>query len=372
MECLAAPMSRPTPEHCNVTHAPWAPRCHDTRPPPGIPWCLGAAGGVLFGAGVLHLLPDLVLAATLLHIQGLPTPYIFVALGLLIPTAIEQIDVQACCARAPGPATQREVTAGDGTGGSASGSVADSVGAAAHGIGRAHAEESELESLNKADAGSSVGDDNLDGAADDGGSVEMLALRPPDLEGRSATLARQTVGLSHVHPLPAPNAHGHGHSLAGPSAASAILLSATLGLHSLLEGVGIGVQREVASSIGIVVAVVAHKGFAGFALGQLFKSAGTSCWQAAPAIAVFGLATPVGIVAGVVMNSVIASPWVDVVAVGLAAGTFIFVSLVEILIPALQVQPGRNELGVIWRWGAFLIGVGAFAAVGYALGGSNL
>ena len=212
----------------------------------------------------------------------------------------------------------------------------------------------------------------MDEEANAGNSDETIALRPPALEDPSALPEGHAVGSSHVCPQQGMHAHGHGHSLSGPSAASAILLSATLGLHSLLEGVGIGVQREVASSIGIVVAVVAHKGFAGFALGQLFKSAGTTCWQAAPAIVVFGLATPVGIVAGVVMNSVIASPWVDVVAVGLAAGTFVFVSLVEILIPALQVQPGRNELGVVWRWVAFLTGVGAFAAVGYALGGSNL
>ncbi|KAA0178037.1 hypothetical protein FNF27_00585 [Cafeteria roenbergensis] len=89
------------------------------------------AGGVLFGAGVLHLLPDLVLAATLLHIQGLPTPYIFVALGLLIPAAIEQIDVDACCARTTSPAALRLPTAEPESESSAAGGRMNSVGSAA-------------------------------------------------------------------------------------------------------------------------------------------------------------------------------------------------------------------------------------------------
>lgn len=330
------------------------------------------AGGVLFGAGVLHLLPDLVLAATLLHIQGLPTPYIFVALGLLIPAAIEQIDVDACCARTTSPAALRLPTAEPESESSAAGGRMNSVGSAAEASAEGDTEDGELDSLHGADGASSMCEELCDEAGVRGAADETHALRPPVVGDGAESLECHAAAAGGVLPRQRALVHSHGHSMAGPNTGAAILLSATLGLHSLLEGIGIGVQREVASSIGIVVAVVAHKGFAGFALGQLFKCAGVTCWKAAPAIMIFGLATPVGVVLGVVMNSVIASPWVDVVAVGLAAGTFIFVSLVEILLPALQVQPGRNELSVAWRWAAFLTGVCAFAAVGYALGGSNL
>jgi zinc transporter ZupT len=94
--------------------------------------------------------------------------------------------------------------------------------------------------------------------------------------------------------------------------------------------------------------------------------------QAAPAVLVFSLATPIGIAIGVIVNAVVTSPWVDVVAVGLASGTFILVSLVEILLPSLEIEQPGKEMGRGPRWLAFLVGVGAFAAVGYAISGSKV
>lgn len=181
--------------------------------------------------------------------------------------------------------------------------------------------------------------------------------------GGSSTTAALHAGHSHGTVV-VPDMHDKGM-------ATPILLAATLGVHSLLEGVGIGVQREIASSLGIVIAVVAHKGFAGFALGQLFLFAGATLRQAAPAVLVFSLATPIGIAIGVAVNAAVSSPWVDVVAVGLASGTFILVSLVEILLPSLEIERPGEEIGRGPRWLAFLVGVGAFAAVGYAINGSE-
>jgi len=304
---------------------------------------------VLFGAGVLHLLPDLVLAASMLGIQGLPTPYLFVAAGVLIPTAIEQTDMGECCGRKPAAATRparSESTDGIlGAGPGASAQVGGNPGAAVK------VEDGEL----VVDLGAPAAEDA------ESGSLQGSSSARKDEEEDSE---------DGVVVAPAPRGRGHGHGHASDAAlATPVLLAATLGVHSLLEGVGIGVQRELASSLGIVIAVVAHKGFAGFALGQLFLVSGATACGAAPGIITFGLATPIGIVIGVVVNSVLASPWVDVVAVGLACGTFIFVSLVEILIPALET---KAAIGAGWRWISFLAGVGAFAGIGYAMQGSEI
>jgi zinc transporter ZupT len=272
------------------------------------------AGGVLFGAGVLHMIPDLVLASKMVHIEGTPTPYLFVAVGLLVPFAIENSDAHQHLATPPAPRNS------------------DIEMAPVHARAR---------------MASSDGEEALEET-----TIFELATEP-------------VTGKAQAEPevLTAPPP-------AVPSAAaSPLLLVLTLGIHSVLEGIGIGVQQEIGSSLSIVAAVVAHKGFAGFALGQLFAMSGYSFWKALPSLLLFAVATPIGIVAGVVVNAQISSPWVDVVAVGLASGTFIFVAMFDILQVELKQPRALPQWG---KWASFLAGVGLFTIVGFVIGSNSV
>ena len=64
--------------------------------------------------------------------------------------------------------------------------------------------------------------------------------------------------------------HSHDDPLGHMPSALAVLIALTV--HSLLEGLAIGVQSSVDSTFLIAAAVLLHKGFAAFALGAAFRS----------------------------------------------------------------------------------------------------
>lgn len=310
------------------------------------------AGGVLLGAGATHLLPDLVAAATEAGVARQPTPYLFVVLGLLVPVVVEQIDLSRCSSCC---GSNRDVSGEEAV-------VAIELGSVAV-TGGTNEEEDDVDSEGgAADDGDNPGDTV---ALVSSAAGEQCVSEPLSEAGASYRAATTASEAGAVMASVRTDTAGHHSAHQEQALATPVLLAATLGVHSLLEGVGIGVQQEIASSLGIVLAVVAHKGFAGFALGQLFLTAGASLRAAAPGLAVFALATPLGVGIGLLVNSLVVSPWVDIVSVGLASGTFILVSLLEILLPAMEV--GRGEIGRRWRWAAFLLGVALFAGLGFLI-----
>ena len=68
--------------------------------------------------------------------------------------------------------------------------------------------------------------------------------------------------------------HSHDDPLGHMPSAVAVLVALTV--HSLLEGLAIGVQSSVDSTFVIAAAVLLHKGFAAFALGAAFRSVSVS------------------------------------------------------------------------------------------------
>ena len=75
---------------------------------------------------------------------------------------------------------------------------------------------------------------------------------------------------------------------------SAYLLLLALSVHSVFEGLAIGVSSTMENTIRLVVAVLIHKIIAALALGISFQRAKTSKGHAALMILLFSLATPIG------------------------------------------------------------------------------
>lgn len=94
-----------------------------------------------------------------------------------------------------------------------------------------------------------------------------------------------------------------------------------------------------------------------------FHTGGATVRQAFPGVLLFACMTPIGMGLGAWLNAGFESPWVDIVSVGLATGTFLYVGIVEILSGEFQ----RSRENLVRKAVAFALGLAAFTAIGYVV-----
>lgn len=126
-------------------------------------------------------------------------------------------------------------------------------------------------------------------------------------------------------------AHGHSHG-AGP--VYPIVLLVVLSVHSVLLGTALGAQSSWAGALLVFLAVVAHKGAAGAALGVGFHRSGSSYRQALPRLVFFSVMTPLGILIGAGVGAVLSGPSAQVFEAtfdSLGAGTFLYIAALDII-----------------------------------------
>ncbi|CAL1282750.1 unnamed protein product [Larinioides sclopetarius] len=124
-----------------------------------------------------------------------------------------------------------------------------------------------------------------------------------------------------------------------------LLLAFALSLHSIFEGLAIGLQTTAQSDFRILIAVLIHKCIIAFTLGI---SLANSTLQKSNVVGVnfcFSLASPVGIILGILVTDLVQGlPMVITSGIlqGLAAGTFLYVTLFEIL--PEELKSGRDRM----------------------------
>ncbi|MBT3400197.1 MAG: ZIP family metal transporter [Rhodospirillaceae bacterium] len=149
-------------------------------------------------------------------------------------------------------------------------------------------------------------------------------------------------------------------------AASAMILLVVLSFHSILAGAALGAEDSAANSIVLLLAVVAHKGSAAFALtsGLLrVPVAGApddrkSIWGL---LLVFALMTPLGILLGTGLQELLdgdAARVSEAVFDAFAAATFVYVATMEIIGPEFR----SNERSLS-KLGALTAGLAVMALV---------
>lgn len=112
------------------------------------------------------------------------------------------------------------------------------------------------------------------------------------------------------------------------------VLVLTLSIHSVVAGVALGAQQNLTNVTFIFLAIITHKATAGFALGVSLARNEVPRGRSFSLIGLFGAMTPLGIVLGMVVSSLLASRWenlFDAAFLALAAGTFIYISALDIL-----------------------------------------
>lgn len=187
--------------------------------------------------------------------------------------------------------------------------------------------------------------------------VESLALQccpgaagGPKVQEEEGGAAR-ALGLHSHGPLPA----------ASRSPFRALTLLLSLSFHSVFEGLAVGLQTTVAATVQLCLAVLAHKGLVVFGVGLRLVQTGTGLRWAVFSILCLALMSPLGVALGLAVaggDSEGGRGLAQAVLEGVAAGTFLYVTFLEIL-PRELVSPEAP----LAKWGCVAAGFAFMAFI---------
>ena len=112
------------------------------------------------------------------------------------------------------------------------------------------------------------------------------------------------------------------------------ILFLVLAVHSIIAGMSLGLESTIISGLVIFIAIIAHKGSASFALGVNLVNFNIRKKLIIRTILFFSIMTPLGIVIGTVLDNIESSRvsiWFEAIFDSLAAGTFIYIAILEII-----------------------------------------
>ncbi|XP_025260919.1 zinc transporter ZIP1 isoform X1 [Papio anubis] len=154
---------------------------------------------------------------------------------------------------------------------------------------------------------------------------------PSPLEETRALLGTVNGGPQHWHDGPGiPQASG---APASPSALRACVLVFSLALHSVFEGLAVGLQRDRARAMELCLALLLHKGILAVSLSLRLLQSHLRAQVVAGCGILFSCMTPLGIGLGAALAES-AGPLHQLaqsVLEGMAAGTFLYITFLEIL-----------------------------------------
>ena len=113
-----------------------------------------------------------------------------------------------------------------------------------------------------------------------------------------------------------------------------MIMLAALSIHSVITGIALGLEPEVAASLLLMTGILAHKGSASFALMVSAHASGLNASNLRLILAVFVLMTPLGILFGTTVSSLMQgenAELVEGVFNALAAGTFIYIAIMDVI-----------------------------------------
>lgn len=135
------------------------------------------------------------------------------------------------------------------------------------------------------------------------------------------------------------------------------MLTLVLSIHSIIAGATLGLETSLVSSIVIFIAIISHKGCAAFALGVSLREADFPRSRMVGIIALFSCMTPLGIILGSIFSELLKGKTaylVEALFDGLAAGTFLYIAILDIIVEVFHEKGGR--------WNHFIL-----MALGFAI-----
>jgi len=139
--------------------------------------------------------------------------------------------------------------------------------------------------------------------------------------------------------------HHHHHHDRKASFLIPFLMTFVLSIHSIIVGVTIGFQEVPSEVWSIFIAVVAHKWTESFALGVTLARSHSSLLYALRYLLPYTFMVPLGILIGSVLTEFVkGTAWAitECSLESIAGGTFIYIALVDILLPEFSVREDRG------------------------------
>ena len=143
--------------------------------------------------------------------------------------------------------------------------------------------------------------------------------------------------------------------------ASAYTLVVILSVHSVLAGAALGSEVTGSGFLVIFLAIIAHKGAAGFALAVNAQRAGMPRPKITRVLVFFALMTPIGIVLGASIQFLLQASYerlFEGIFDALAAGTFLYVAIIEII-----GKEFTDQSAIMAKFVALCAGLGVMALI---------
>ncbi|XP_063955973.1 zinc transporter ZIP1-like [Lytechinus pictus] len=124
------------------------------------------------------------------------------------------------------------------------------------------------------------------------------------------------------------------HDLHSHSALRSLLLLLALSLHSVFEGLAMGLQTDNQELLAIFTAVIIHKNILAFSLGMNLVQSHLSRCSVVLSCLCFAMMAPIGITLGIILIESISDftqTIADGILQGIATGTFLYVTFFEVL-----------------------------------------
>jgi len=142
------------------------------------------------------------------------------------------------------------------------------------------------------------------------------------------------------------------------------LLCFILSIHSIIAGTSLGLEATLVSATAIFIAIIAHKGAAAFAIGVSLRESHFPARRHIVIICFFAAMTPLGVILGTAFSAAFSgstSAGIEAVFDSLAAGTFLYVAVIDIIeevfkqptdswIKVLLISSGFGLMAVIAIW----------------------
>jgi zinc transporter ZupT len=128
-----------------------------------------------------------------------------------------------------------------------------------------------------------------------------------------------------------------------------------LSVHSIFEGLALGLMTEFKPFINLMISILVHKFAEALSISIAMQNAGFEFGKLVKFMVLFSFATPFGTTLGIILNS--APKMVSIVFTSLAGGSFIYVSCSELIVEEFSL-PGNRWLKLLsFLLGAVFIGL---------------
>jgi len=128
------------------------------------------------------------------------------------------------------------------------------------------------------------------------------------------------------------------------------ILMIALSVHSIFEGIALGITKDYKDTLNIAIAIVIHKGAAASSLGiSLVKTFPNDFKLCRWLVFCFACATPLGVALGMILLGL--GDIYDIIFSSLAAGSFVYIGCSEVIVEEFSI-PGNRY----WKLLAFLVG----------------